>query len=134
MLTRRMQEIFRRYDITVRDGPQTVHYEANQISTVVEPEDFAIYEAMLKSYHVHEMVVVAMQNIGCPDLPWMSADVAQQAASDYRYCADALAEREGRDAETGQPRSLNASLPMDPNEWADLLRRPSGATPGSCPA
>jgi hypothetical protein len=37
----RMREIYERYNVVVRDGPQTVYREANQSSTVVEAEDFA---------------------------------------------------------------------------------------------
>jgi hypothetical protein len=114
--------------VTVRDGPQTVRHEANQISTVVEPADFAV-----KSYYIYRMVyfnlredipefiacIAYFQNIlgaNGVNLPWIAADwgvdEAEEGLSDYRHRADLLAEREGRDAVTGEPVSLYYGLSL----------------------
>jgi hypothetical protein len=122
-----MERIFRKYNVKVRDCAQTVRHETYEFRTVVEPEDFAIYEACLKAQYVCHQVYHALRGqwsefTGCiawshrlcdPNqisLPWIrdewGAAEAEQASRDYHECCKALSPRTGRDADTGEERSL----------------------------
>lgn len=123
-LTQKMQDIFKRRKVTLRPDNQVVEHATYGCKTVLTPEQFAVYEAAMKSHFVGTATNFAKQEqwsefMGCIAhynsmldkndicLPWIEdEDVTNEkineAADDYDYCAKKLMNEEGEDYETGK--------------------------------
>jgi hypothetical protein len=52
-LTKKLEAMLRRYEVTLRDKNSVVHHPVYGTNTEVSPLAFAVYEAAIKSLHLH---------------------------------------------------------------------------------
>lgn len=126
--TTRLSEIVKRYKVKLRAGQHIVHHLTYGWQTKLTADQFAIFEAALKSVYIcnqvhnkndgdiHQFVnymnymdvIFDKHNLGVApyiDDKW-DRKKEKQAHDDYHYCAYLLGQETGIDARSGEERNL----------------------------
>lgn len=121
------RKMFRTYEAAFH-GPQVVTHDTYGTSTMLTPEQFAIYEVAMKARYTHQMIGLAINNyqaqeiLGCMthyqrmaqqngiELPFIKdewgQDECNKAAQDYDWAVACLQNDNGIDVDTKKPRNL----------------------------
>ena len=123
----KLEEIYKRYDVKQRTENQTVTHQTYETETILTPEQFALFEAAVKSHYIATQVnFMLVENwsefMGAMgyfndfafvpymiDTPWIRDEWGQtkrdEASKDYNYVGQLLAKESGIDATTGEERN-----------------------------
>ena len=116
----KLDDILKRYEVKTRAEEQIVTHLTYGFRTVLNPDQFAVYEAALLAVYISWMVYFKVRNdsssfmgslqyhraVANPNdisLPYIAEswgeDKAQEASEDHKYCAHLLTQMVGGDAE-----------------------------------
>ena len=126
-----MKQLFKDYGVKVRKENQTVQHNAYGFNTVLNPEQFAVYEVALKAMYIHLQYNYSSQKMFqrffetqlyyqhlCDrneiELPWIpekpKMDKAEKGIKDYYDACEWLRKQNGTDSETHETRNLYYAL------------------------
>lgn len=131
-MTKRLQTLLQRYGVELRNGNQAVEHATYQFTTILSPEQFAIFQAAALAIYIHSQIIYRMQGekeqyqrlqqyheqhifgpygIAVPNIPstWGERKYLQ-AHEDYYYLSGLLRNQVGQDARSGKARNLYAAV------------------------